>query len=329
MTNAINQLLEHQNQNASTRLIIDYLGLIKNLIQLLRYSNLFDFDQLLISIQIGSIEEIRVSEALKTDITYLLSLCEYGDLHLRGACANLLVTLIQTTNHLLTLSSLSNSFINQCSIVSTDSKDRIELLEDSIQHTTSSCTLAKVSLAQFIDDIDFRILTYLEQQQQQLKQQYPDIRVRQATASSFANVRNEDDEWERLSRQIVDLLLAHLQSQNDVLLSVNGTRDETFSAAFLRVLHDVILRILTNTRQLCVSSFYIALLLQWIHILNMLDYTQEACWSPILTPSSLITHLSISSQLQSYCDLIYHHELYVEHFISITTHYQLLLLFFI
>ncbi|CAF5076549.1 unnamed protein product, partial [Rotaria sp. Silwood1] len=55
--------------------------------------------------------------------------------------------------------------------------------------------------------------------------------------------------------------------------------------AFLRVLHDVILRILTNTRQLCVSSFYIALLLQWIHILNMLDYTQEACWSPILTPS--------------------------------------------
>ncbi|CAF1040858.1 unnamed protein product [Rotaria sp. Silwood1] len=42
----------------------------------------------------------------------------------------------------------------------------------------------------------------------------------------------------------------------------------------------------------------------------MIDYTQEAC-----------------GQLQSYCDLIYHHELYVEHFISITTHYQLLLLF--
>ncbi|CAF3941392.1 unnamed protein product, partial [Rotaria sp. Silwood1] len=65
------------------------------------------------------------------------------------------------------------------------------------------------------------------------------------------------------------------------------------------------------------------------HILTMLDYTQEAWWSPMLTPSSLITHLSISSQLQSYCDLIYHHELYVEHFTSITTHYQLLLLFFI
>ncbi|CAF3648418.1 unnamed protein product [Rotaria sp. Silwood1] len=67
MANVIDQLLEHQNQNASTRLIIDYLGLIKKIIQLLRYSNLFDFDQLLISIQIGSIEEIRVSEALKTD----------------------------------------------------------------------------------------------------------------------------------------------------------------------------------------------------------------------------------------------------------------------
>ncbi|CAF1452980.1 unnamed protein product, partial [Rotaria sp. Silwood1] len=130
-------------------------------------------------------------------ITYLLSLCEYGDLHLRGACANLLVTLIQTTIHLLTLSSLSNSFnnsfINECSLISTDSQDSsshaftiigIELLEDSIQHTTSSCILAKVSLAQLIDDIDFRILTYLEQQQ--VRQQYPDIRVRQATASTFA-----------------------------------------------------------------------------------------------------------------------------------------------
>ncbi|CAF1374844.1 unnamed protein product [Rotaria sp. Silwood1] len=140
---------------------------------ILKYSNLFVFDQLLISTQIGSIEEIRVSEALKTDITYLLSLCEHGDLHLRGACANLLVTLIQTTIHLLTLSSLSNSFINQCSLVSTDSKDSsshaftiigIKLLEDSIQHTTSSCTLAKFALAQLMDDIDFRILTYLEQQ---------------------------------------------------------------------------------------------------------------------------------------------------------------------
>ncbi|CAF5016403.1 unnamed protein product [Rotaria sp. Silwood1] len=65
------------------------------------------------------------------------------------------------------------------------------------------------------------------------------------------------------------------------------------------------------------------------HILNILDYIQEAWWSPTLTPSSSRINLSISGQLQSYCDLIYHHELYVEHFTAITTHYQLLLLFFI
>ncbi|CAF4115045.1 unnamed protein product [Rotaria sordida] len=125
MTNAVDQLLEHQYQNVSTRLIIDYLGSIENLIQLLDYSNLFDFDQLLNLTQIGSLEETCVNQILQTDITYLLSLCEHGDLHLRDACTNLLVTLIQTTIHLLTLSSLSdsfnNSFINQCSLVSTDS----------------------------------------------------------------------------------------------------------------------------------------------------------------------------------------------------------------
>ncbi|CAF3057958.1 unnamed protein product [Rotaria sp. Silwood2] len=66
-----------------------------------------------------------------TYITYLLSLCEHGDLHLRGASTNLLVILIKTTIHLLTLSSLSdsfnNSFINQCFLVSTDSQDNIQL----------------------------------------------------------------------------------------------------------------------------------------------------------------------------------------------------------
>jgi hypothetical protein len=75
------------------------------------------------------------------------------------------------------------------------------------------------------------------------------------------------------------------------------------------------------------SSFYIPLLLQWTHILNILDYTQEAWWSSMLsipTPSSLITHLSISGQLQSYCDLICRHELYVEHLTSIITHRHLL-----
>ncbi|CAF1525027.1 unnamed protein product, partial [Rotaria sp. Silwood1] len=62
----------------------------------------------------------------------------------------------------------------------------------------------------------------------------------------------------------------------------------------------------------------------WTHILNILDYTQETWWSSILTPSSLITHLSISGQLQSYCDLIRRHELYVEYLTSLITHPQLL-----
>ncbi|CAF1487518.1 unnamed protein product, partial [Rotaria sp. Silwood1] len=83
----------------------------------------------------------------------------------------------------------------------------IELLKDSIQHSTSSYVLAKFALAQLIDDIDFRILTYLEQQQQ-LKQQYPDICVRQATASTFVNLKkyintNESD----LQAAVLDLLV--------------------------------------------------------------------------------------------------------------------------
>ncbi|CAF1504321.1 unnamed protein product [Rotaria sp. Silwood1] len=189
---------------------------------ILEYSNLFDFDQLLISTQIGSIGKTCVSQTLQTaysilminnetrtsaaklvnqlyffpiryvlnidDITYILSLCEHGDLHLRGACANLLVTLIQTTIHLLTLSSSSNlfnnSFINQCSLVSTDSQDSSRLAE--LLSTFRLCLndnnarVIHVALAQLIDDINFRILIYLEHQQ------YPDIHVRQATASTFA-----------------------------------------------------------------------------------------------------------------------------------------------
>ncbi|CAF5160392.1 unnamed protein product, partial [Rotaria sp. Silwood1] len=74
------QLLEHQNQNTSTYLIIGYLSLIKNLIQLLGYSDLFDLDEFLISTQIGSIEEIRVSEALKTAYsTYQCCFIEMND----------------------------------------------------------------------------------------------------------------------------------------------------------------------------------------------------------------------------------------------------------
>jgi len=59
----IDQLFEYKNQNVSTRLII---GLIKNLIQLLGYSNLFHFDQLIVSIQIRSIEKTSGSQTLQT-----------------------------------------------------------------------------------------------------------------------------------------------------------------------------------------------------------------------------------------------------------------------
>ncbi|CAF3598174.1 unnamed protein product [Adineta steineri] len=191
---------------------------------------------------------------------------------------------------------------------------------------------------------------------------------------------------------------AILTRWKDIISSANGgTRDETFSAALLRILHDIVLRLLTNTRQSrgqidmtlvaltsdylyliiyiienakqfrtivndfsqllihdesdetvhrldsfsylnmlseyfkLLSSFYIPLILQWTHILNILDHTQEPWWSSMLsipTPSSLITHLSISGQLQSYCDLICRHELYVEHLTSIITHRHLLFLLF-
>ncbi|CAF4179501.1 unnamed protein product, partial [Rotaria sordida] len=60
---------------------------------------------------IKSHDETRISAKCAIP-TYLLSLYEHSDLHLRGAYANILATLIQTTIHRLTLSSLSNSFNN-------------------------------------------------------------------------------------------------------------------------------------------------------------------------------------------------------------------------
>ncbi|CAF5069885.1 unnamed protein product, partial [Rotaria sp. Silwood1] len=39
----------------------------------------------------------------------------------------------------------------------------------------------------------------------------------------------------------IDPFVIAFRVLNDVLLSVNGTRDETFSGALLRVLHDIIL----------------------------------------------------------------------------------------
>ncbi|CAF4671097.1 unnamed protein product, partial [Rotaria sp. Silwood2] len=43
---------------------------------------------------------------------------------------------------------------------------------------------------------------------------------------------------------------AKLTQWNDVVSSVNLTRDEMFSVALLHILHDAVLQILTNTRQL-------------------------------------------------------------------------------
>ncbi|CAF1361714.1 unnamed protein product, partial [Rotaria sp. Silwood1] len=51
------------------------------------------------------------------------------------------------------------------------------------------------------------------------------------------SVQIEDDKWKRLSRQIVDLLLAHLQSQNQALLDIYSTQLTLFdvvSSAALR-----------------------------------------------------------------------------------------------
>ncbi|CAF3057492.1 unnamed protein product [Rotaria sp. Silwood2] len=45
-------------------------------------------------------------------------------------------------------------------------------------------------------------------------------------------------------------LKAKLTQWNDVVSSVNLTREEMFSVALLHILHDVVLQILTNTRQL-------------------------------------------------------------------------------
>ncbi|CAF1324051.1 unnamed protein product [Rotaria sp. Silwood1] len=133
------------------------------------------------------------------------------------------------------------------------------------------------------------------------------------------SIQIEDDKWKRLSRQIVDLLLAHLQSQdqslldiystqltlfdvvssvelrsidpfviafralNDVLLSVNGTRDETFSAALLRILHDVILRILTNTRQLCgqINMTLVSLVSDYLYTRLTLDTSSNNSFTDI------------------------------------------------
>ncbi|CAF2784117.1 unnamed protein product [Rotaria sp. Silwood2] len=49
-----------------------------------------------------------LAKLIQTTVLHLLSVREHGDPHLRGACAKLLAKLIQTTIHFLTLLSLSN-----------------------------------------------------------------------------------------------------------------------------------------------------------------------------------------------------------------------------
>ncbi|CAF1500852.1 unnamed protein product [Rotaria sp. Silwood1] len=62
----------------------------------------------------------------------------------------------------------------------------------------------------------------------------------------------------------------------------------------------------------------------------MLDYIQEAWWSPILTPSSLITHLSIIASHLFVCEGIHLYEsglilvLLIEQFFPLPFNKQLL-----
>lgn len=91
-------------------------------------------------------------------ITYLLLLREHTDAQLRGACANLLAKLIETTVRLLTISppisSLTNSFNNQCSLVSTDSQESSRL--GSMNSIESSLIFSS-----FVIDIQLGILAEL------------------------------------------------------------------------------------------------------------------------------------------------------------------------
>ncbi|CAF4891844.1 unnamed protein product, partial [Rotaria sp. Silwood2] len=69
-----------------------------------------------------------------------------------------------------------------------------------------------VALAQLIDDINFRILTYLEQQQ------YPDIRVRQAITSTFAKyVGCLEDIYVRLNVSRSTTIRPFFHNQHDEL----------------------------------------------------------------------------------------------------------------
>ncbi|CAF1398384.1 unnamed protein product, partial [Rotaria sp. Silwood1] len=67
---------------------------------------------------------------------------------------------------------------------------------------------------------------------QDLIKHYDSLLARGYEPETHACVQIEDDKWNRLSRQIVDLLLAHLQSQNQSLLDIYSTQLTLFDVAF-------------------------------------------------------------------------------------------------
>ncbi|CAF3350930.1 unnamed protein product [Rotaria sp. Silwood2] len=169
---------------------------------ILKLSNLFDFDQLLISTQIGSVEETCVSQTLQTVYsTYQRSFIEINEEYnillnkmndefdstqminneKRTSAAKLVNQLyFFPIRYILkmngTIKSDDESRINvkcaipTCLIFIKNLVNLIILLkvlhllslrEHGDLHLHDAC----VALAQFINDIDFQILTYLEQQQ--------------------------------------------------------------------------------------------------------------------------------------------------------------------
>ncbi|CAF4776140.1 unnamed protein product [Rotaria sp. Silwood1] len=110
---------------ASTTLI--FAGTIPSTIQFFKGLTAVQLEK-----DIAQLSEKLVEAKTHVDITYLLSLCKQDDLHLRGACVNITCYINLNKIHFLTLSSLSNSFINQCSLISTESQDnsRLGILAD-------------------------------------------------------------------------------------------------------------------------------------------------------------------------------------------------------
>ncbi|CAF1504053.1 unnamed protein product, partial [Rotaria sp. Silwood1] len=138
------------------------------------------------------------------------------------------------------------------------------------------------------------------------------------------SVRNEDDKWKRFSRQIVNVFLIHLQSHVTIglfkgqsLLDIYSTQLTLFGVvssvncdqlihllllfeALLRILHDVLLRILTNTRQLrgqiditlvSLASDYIYLLIDtYTYVHNLFSLIHRTSVASYLFVESIYTN---------------------------------------